>query len=98
MALIRRDGFHLTAGHSVVSVSDATRFHPRLGARPLRDTIKKHLRGAVATNAMVGEVRSRTLGIRCVRKSISRAAFLSNAMAPRPKLFRLGCCLPQPAP
>jgi ATP-dependent Clp protease ATP-binding subunit ClpA len=35
-------------------------FHPRLGARPLRDTIEKHLRGAVA-DAALAEVSSRTL-------------------------------------
>jgi ATP-dependent Clp protease ATP-binding subunit ClpA len=35
-------------------------FHPRLGARPLRDTIEKHLRGAVA-DATLAEVNSRRL-------------------------------------
>jgi ATP-dependent Clp protease ATP-binding subunit ClpA len=35
-------------------------FHPRLGARPLRDTIEKHLRGAIA-NALLGEIDSRRL-------------------------------------
>jgi ATP-dependent Clp protease ATP-binding subunit ClpA len=35
-------------------------FHPRLGARPLRDTIEKHLRGAVA-DALLGDIRSRKL-------------------------------------
>jgi ATP-dependent Clp protease ATP-binding subunit ClpA len=32
-------------------------FHPRLGARPLRDTIEKYLRGAVA-DALLAEVTS----------------------------------------
>ena len=32
-------------------------FHPRLGARPLRDTIERHLRGAVA-DAMLAEAGS----------------------------------------
>lgn len=30
-------------------------FHPRLGARPLRDTIEKHLRGAVADAILAEE-------------------------------------------
>jgi ATP-dependent Clp protease ATP-binding subunit ClpA len=37
-------------------------FHPRLGARPLRDTIERNLRSAVA-DAMLAEVGSRTFEI-----------------------------------
>jgi ATP-dependent Clp protease ATP-binding subunit ClpB len=48
-------GFDLTLGPSVVSFLMQRGFHPRLGARPLRDTVEKHLRGAVA-NAMLGGV------------------------------------------
>jgi ATP-dependent Clp protease ATP-binding subunit ClpB len=47
-------GFHLTAGHSVVSFLMQRGFHPRLGARPLRDTIEKQLRGAVADAVLAG--------------------------------------------
>jgi ATP-dependent Clp protease ATP-binding subunit ClpA len=53
-------GFDLTAGHSVVSFLMQRGFHPRLGARPLRDTIEKHLRGAVADAVLAG-VDARTL-------------------------------------
>jgi ATP-dependent Clp protease ATP-binding subunit ClpB len=53
-------GFHLKVGHSVVSFLMQRGFHPRLGARPLRDTIEKHLRGAVA-NALLGGIASREL-------------------------------------
>ena len=49
--------FNLTLGHAVVSFLMQRGFHPRLGARPLRHTIEKHLRGAVA-DAMLGEIRS----------------------------------------
>jgi ATP-dependent Clp protease ATP-binding subunit ClpA len=60
LSFLRDKGFHLTAGHAVVSFLMQRGFHPRLGARPLRDTIEKHLRGAVA-DATLAEVRSRTL-------------------------------------
>ncbi len=60
LAFLRDKGFHLTAGHAVVSFLMQRGFHPRLGARPLRDTIEKHLRGALA-DATLAEVSSRTL-------------------------------------
>jgi ATP-dependent Clp protease ATP-binding subunit ClpB len=60
LVLLRDKGFHLTAGHAVVSFLMQRGFHPRLGARPLRDTIEKHLRGAVADAVLAG-VESRTL-------------------------------------
>ncbi len=37
-------------------------FHPRLGARPLRDTIEKYLRGAVA-DTMLANIGSRTFEV-----------------------------------
>jgi ATP-dependent Clp protease ATP-binding subunit ClpA len=48
LAFLREKGFDLVAGEQVVSFLIQRGFHPRLGARPLRDTIEKHLRGAVA--------------------------------------------------
>ncbi len=48
LSFLSDKGFELTLGHSVVSFLMQRGFHPRLGARPLRDTIEKHLRGAVA--------------------------------------------------
>jgi ATP-dependent Clp protease ATP-binding subunit ClpA len=58
LSFLRSRGFHLTVGHAVVSFLMQRGFHPRLGARPLRDTIEKYLRGAVA-DALLAEV---TLG------------------------------------
>jgi ATP-dependent Clp protease ATP-binding subunit ClpB len=55
LSFLRDKGFDLTLGHSVISFLMQRGFHPRLGARPLRDTVEKHLRGAVA-NAMLGGV------------------------------------------
>jgi ATP-dependent Clp protease ATP-binding subunit ClpB len=60
LSFLRDKGFDLTLGHSVVSFLIQRGFHPRLGARPLRDTIEKHLRGAVA-DATLAEVNSRSL-------------------------------------
>ena len=60
LSFLRDKGFDLTLGNSVVSFLMQRGFHPRLGARPLRDTIEKHLRGAVA-DATLAEVSSRTL-------------------------------------
>ena len=55
LSFLRDKGFELALGHSVISFLMQRGFHPRLGARPLRDTVEKHLRGAVA-NAMLGGV------------------------------------------
>lgn len=55
LALLRDQGFDLVVDESVVSFLIQRGFHPRLGARPLRDAIEKHLRGAVA-DAMLAEV------------------------------------------
>jgi len=57
---LRDKGFDLTVGHGVVSFLMQRGFHPRLGARPLRDVIEKHLRGAVA-DALLAGIRSRRL-------------------------------------
>jgi ATP-dependent Clp protease ATP-binding subunit ClpA len=57
LSFLRCKGFNLTLGHSVVSFLMQRGFHPRLGARPLRDTIEKYLRGAVA-DALLAEVTS----------------------------------------
>ena len=59
LSFLRDEGFHLTVGHAVVSFLMQRGFHPRLGARPLRDTIEKHTRGAVA-DATLAVVGSRT--------------------------------------
>lgn len=56
LAFLRGKGLDLIADRSVVSFLIQRGFHPRLGARPLRDAIEKHLRGAVvnATIATAG--------------------------------------------
>ena len=54
LSFLRDKGFDLTVGHSVVSFLMQRGFHPRLGARPLRDIIEKHLRGAVADAVSAG--------------------------------------------
>jgi ATP-dependent Clp protease ATP-binding subunit ClpA len=59
LSFLRDKGFDLTLGHSVVSFLMQRGFHSRLGARPLRDTVERHLRGAVAA-AMLEQVGSCT--------------------------------------
>jgi ATP-dependent Clp protease ATP-binding subunit ClpA len=54
VSFLRDKDFDLTVGHSVVSFLMQRGFHPRLGARPLRDTIEKYLRGAVADALLAG--------------------------------------------
>jgi len=56
LAFLRSKGFDLAADESVVSFLMQHGFHPRLGARPLRDTIEKHLRGAVADATLGGSI------------------------------------------
>jgi ATP-dependent Clp protease ATP-binding subunit ClpA len=60
LSFLRDKGFHLTFGHAVVSFLMQRGFHSRLGARPLRDAIEKHLRGAIA-DALLAGVDSRRL-------------------------------------
>src|SRR6516162_2964809 len=60
LSFLESKGFHLTVGHAVVSFLMQRGFHPRLGARPLRGVIEKHLRGAVA-DALLAGIRSRRL-------------------------------------
>jgi ATP-dependent Clp protease ATP-binding subunit ClpA len=60
LSFLRDKGFDLTVGHAVVSFLMQRGFHPRLGARPLRNVIEKHLRGAVADAVLAG-VDARTL-------------------------------------
>ena len=59
LALLRDEGFNTTADESAISFLIQRGFHPRLGARPLRDAVEKHLRGAVA-DAMLAEVDCRS--------------------------------------
>ena len=54
-AFLRGKGFNVTADKSIISFIMQRGFHPRLGARPLRDAIEKHLRGAIA-DATLAEV------------------------------------------
>ena len=54
LSFLRSKGFDLTVGHAVVSFLMQRGFHSRLGARPLRDTIEKYLRGAVADVLLAG--------------------------------------------
>jgi ATP-dependent Clp protease ATP-binding subunit ClpB len=60
LSFLESKGFDLTVGHSVVSFLMQRGFHPRLGARPLRDTVERHLREAVA-DALLARVGSRRL-------------------------------------
>ncbi len=55
LALLREQGFDMAIDESVVSFLIHRGFHPRLGARPLRDAVEKYLRGAVA-DALLAEV------------------------------------------
>ena len=48
LTFLRNKGFNITADESIISFLMQRGFHPRLGARPLRDAIEKHLRGAIA--------------------------------------------------
>ncbi len=54
LSFLRDRGFDLTLGPSVISFLLQRGFHPRLGARPLRDTIEKLFRGAVADALLLG--------------------------------------------
>jgi ATP-dependent Clp protease ATP-binding subunit ClpA len=54
LASLRETGFDLAAGEHVVSFLIQRGFHPRLGARPLRDAIEKYLRGAAAEAMLSG--------------------------------------------
>jgi ATP-dependent Clp protease ATP-binding subunit ClpA len=54
LSFLRDRGFDLTIGPSVISFLMQRGFHPRLGARPLRDTIEKLFRGAVADALLLG--------------------------------------------
>ena len=60
LSFLRDKGFHLAASQQLVAFIMQRGFHPRLGARPLRDAIEKYLRGAVA-DAMLVSVGSRYL-------------------------------------
>ena len=55
LSFLRVKGFHVIADKSIISFIMQRGFHPRLGARPLRDAIEKYLRGAVA-EATLAEV------------------------------------------
>jgi ATP-dependent Clp protease ATP-binding subunit ClpA len=60
LAFLRAKDFNVTADKSVISFVMQRGFHPRLGARPLRDTIEKHFRGAIA-EATLAEVGTSTV-------------------------------------
>ncbi len=59
LAFLRGKGFNLTADDPVVTFLMQRDFHPRLGARPLRDAMEKHLRGAIA-EATLAEISAGT--------------------------------------
>ena len=65
LALLRERGFDTTADESVVSFLIQRGFHPRLGARPLRDAVEKYLRGAVADAMLAEECLSPTAFVIC---------------------------------
>ncbi len=58
LATLRDKGFHASADETVISFLIQRGFHPRLGARPLRDAVEKYLRGAVA-DALLAETDCR---------------------------------------
>jgi ATP-dependent Clp protease ATP-binding subunit ClpA len=65
-------------------------FHPRLGARPLRDTIEKHLRSAVADATLAEIVALTAEVIVCgeelmLRSECVRSKIRTDARIPRPK-------------
>ena len=68
LAFLRDKGFEFTLGHSVVSFLMQRGFHPRLGARPLRDTIERHLRGAAA-DATLAQIAASFDGVRRFREN-----------------------------
>ena len=59
VSFLKEKGYDVSISHDVVSLLMRRGFHPRLGARPLRDAIEKYLRGAVAKATLAGEVSSR---------------------------------------
>ncbi len=67
LAFLRGKGFELNADESVVSFLVQRGFHARLGARPLRDTIEKHLRGAVVDAILRTEMQPRASF--CIREN-----------------------------
>ena len=48
LEFLRGKGFDVSADTSVLSFLIQRGFHPRLGARPLRDAIERHIRGVIA--------------------------------------------------
>jgi ATP-dependent Clp protease ATP-binding subunit ClpB len=84
LSFLRDKGFHLIAGPQVISFVMQRGFHPRLGARPLRDAIEKHLRGAIA-DATFAKVRSSTLEfVVCANELIVRLSEPNTRSAPAP--------------
>jgi ATP-dependent Clp protease ATP-binding subunit ClpB len=84
LSFLRDKGFHLIAGPQVISFVMQRGFHPRLGARPLRDAIEKHLRGAIA-DATLAEVRSSTLEfVVCANELVVRPCEPNMRSAPVP--------------
>ena len=59
LALLRERGFDAVADETVVMFLVQRGYHPRLGARPLRDAVEKYLRGAVA-DALLAEADCRS--------------------------------------
>jgi ATP-dependent Clp protease ATP-binding subunit ClpA len=47
LVFLKNKGFDLTVDEPVILFLIQQGFHPRLGARPLRDAIEKYLRGVV---------------------------------------------------
>jgi ATP-dependent Clp protease ATP-binding subunit ClpA len=59
LAFLRDKGFDLLIDDGVVSFIMQHGFHPRFGARPLRDTIERESRGAVAKATLMNEAMHR---------------------------------------
>jgi ATP-dependent Clp protease ATP-binding subunit ClpA len=73
LAFLREKGFDLFADESVVSFLMQRGFHPRLGARPLRDTIERHLRGVIAEAALADGTSQSAQFIVCANQLLLRS-------------------------
>jgi len=73
LAFLREKGFTLSADESVTSFIMQRGFHARLGARPLRDAIEKHLRGAVVDAALSDGASSSARFVVCANQLLLRS-------------------------
>lgn len=74
LAFLREKGFSLSADESVTSFIMQRGFHARLGARPLRDAIEKHLRDAIADAALSDGASSSAQFVVCANQLLLRSS------------------------